>query len=90
MESQAVPFLYFKLRTPEEVQSPIFDVFYAENDKHLGELYQEVDGYYVFAPDGQGGWDSRGMRTIANKLDELNEPYDAEVNAYFEQLANTK
>ena len=51
-----------------------------QNGAHLGELYQEVDGYYVWWPDDRRGYlEARILRAIADKLDELNEEWDQEV-----------
>lgn len=46
----------------------------APNGKIIGEIYQEVDGYYVFAfVDYQGGYlDSEFFLFVAEKLKELN------------------
>jgi len=39
-------------------------------------IYQEVDGYYYYAPPGPGSYSAHTLRDIANRLDELNEPWD--------------
>lgn len=52
----------------------------------VGEIYAEVDGYYVFVyKGGNGYWDSMGLRLIANKLDEMNGEWDQQIRQYFEK-----
>jgi len=53
----------------------------AENGVPLGELLQDVDGYLYFFPEiGRGGfWPSHMLRAIADKLDELNKPWNEEI-----------
>lgn len=46
------------------------------NDIVLGDVYKEVDGFYVFVPHTFGGyWDAWALRKIGNKLDEMNKPW---------------
>ena len=49
----------------------------APNGTVLGELYQEVDGYHVFAfVENTGGYiESDFFRFVADTLDELNQDY---------------
>lgn len=52
---------------------------------NIGDVYQEVDGYFVFVPGGRGGaWSAHELKMVAEFLDELNEPWDTEVREYFE------
>lgn len=45
------------------------------------------DGYYIYWPTGNGGaYDANCLRIIADELDRLNEPWDAEIKAYFDIL----
>ena len=65
------------------------------NGHVLGEFYREVDGYYVFvfAEPNVGCWEAHVLREIADTLDEMNAPWDAEVKAHFENqqpVAETK
>lgn len=53
------------------------------NNVKVGEVYKEVDGYYVFTPVRGGYWKSHNMREVADFLDNLNAEWDAEVQAYF-------
>jgi hypothetical protein len=61
-----------------------------ENGACCGELYCEVDGYYVYWPDEslQGCVSAEFLREIADKLDELNRPWDEEVKRGLEAAAD--
>lgn len=60
-----------------------YDVFY-ENGVLLGILYREVDGYFVFQPEpGGGAWSGHVLQAIADKIEELNKPWDLEIQEYF-------
>lgn len=51
----------------------------------VGEVYVEVDGYWVWAPPVGGGfWESPHLRMVADYLDEANREWHASVVAYFE------
>jgi hypothetical protein len=41
----------------------------------LAGIYQEVDGFYYYAPPGYGSYAAHTLREIANKLDEMNESW---------------
>lgn len=60
-------------------------LIFVPNGKEIGDIYQEVDGYFVFWPTGTGFWESHMLREIADLLDAMNEPWDTEVRNYFEQ-----
>jgi hypothetical protein len=45
----------------------------------------DVDGYYYFWPSNDGCWPSHIMRSIANKLDEINKKWNDEVTEYFDK-----
>lgn len=48
-----------------------------QNGPLLGDIYKEVDGYYVFAPLMKGGyWPEWFLRGIADKLAEMNKEWD--------------
>ena len=53
---------------------------------HVEDLiYQEIDGFYVFGCQQGGGFlTSYHLRNIANRLDELNESWQQEIDKYFE------
>lgn len=76
-----------KLTTDSDVKFPItYNVFW-ENGKRLGYFRLDVDGYYYFEELPNGGyWSAHSLRYIADKLDEINKPYDDEVNQYFNNL----
>lgn len=59
------------------------EVFY-ENGVHLGDFVINDDGYWVFFPELKGGyWDEYILQLLADKLKEINEPWDKEIQAYF-------
>ena len=44
------------------------------------EIYQEVDGFYVYAPAGNKGFlCATSLRIIADELDRLNAPWWAQI-----------
>lgn len=51
----------------------------------LGEIYQEVDGFYVFWPnhDRAGYWSQWMLRAISDKLAELNKAWSEEIENHF-------
>lgn len=66
-----------------------FKIYYVihENGVRCGDLFQKEDGYYDWWPPKSNGgcWPSYILRQIADKLDELNKPWDDEINKYFEE-----
>jgi hypothetical protein len=44
-----------------------------------GDIEIEMDGYYYFFPSGGGGLSAWDLRSIADKLDDINKDWDAEV-----------
>lgn len=59
------------------------------NGRILGELYVEIDGFYVFQPDlsSSGYWNEYLLIVILNKLTELNKPVQEELDKFFEAQA---
>jgi len=59
-------------------------------DAKIGsQIYMEVDGYYVWAPDAQSGFlDAHYLRCIAARLDQMNAKWDAEVQAGLKAIAD--
>jgi hypothetical protein len=57
------------------------NVYYAPNDKQIGEFLQHEDGFWYFwaKRDNQGCWASIVMRAIADKLDEINYLYESQL-----------
>lgn len=56
------------------------------NNKDIGLVFRDVDGYYYWWPenmDWSGSWPSHVLRDIADLLDELNKPWDDELKEYF-------
>lgn len=51
-----------------------------ENEVKIGDFFKDVDGFYYFWPKLHGGsWNALVMRIIADKLDELNRPWEEEI-----------
>jgi hypothetical protein len=51
---------------------------------YLGEIYMESHGSFVWVPNDRGGYlDSEFLRFVADKLDELNKPFDSDLDSYF-------
>jgi len=68
----------------------ISDVTYrllTSNGKYIGFFELDVDGYYYFWNEdyNTGSWSSNSLRIIADKLDEINKPYDDSVKEYFKK-----
>lgn len=56
--------------------------YYVEyyNGVHIGEFEKDVDGYYYYWPTQRAGhWSAHVMRAIADKLDELNKPWNDKI-----------
>lgn len=57
-----------------------YEVIY-DNGVSIGELLREVDGFFVYYPIQNGGcWESHVMRPIADKMDELNKPWQDQID----------
>jgi hypothetical protein len=58
----------------------------ADNGKAIGRFEQDVDGYFYFWEEVEldGCWTAHNLRQIADLLDKINEPYDKQVNEFFE------
>jgi hypothetical protein len=56
---------------------------YWRNSKHIGDFIRDVDGYFYYWANDYGCWSSNTLRVIAEKLEEINEPYEKEVEEYF-------
>lgn len=66
----------------KDENSAWYDI-YVPSGKSLGYLSTLEDGfYYFFSEDGRfgGGWDAWVLRQIADKLDELNKPWEDHIN----------
>lgn len=64
---------------PEYGQN-VYVVTHKSNGKHIGDIYTEVDGYYVFQPIGNGGcWPGEILLEIGNTIVELNKEWDNHV-----------
>lgn len=58
-----------------------YEVKFRDNHVYLGYVFSKEDGYYDFWPDAYNGgyWTSYVMRAIADAVDELNEPWDRQI-----------
>jgi hypothetical protein len=56
----------------------------------LGSIYMETGGDYVWDFDRTraGYWSGHVLRAIADKLEELNAPYELELKEFFEKQEN--
>ena len=66
----------------EQADSEMINVL-TPNNKVVGYLIVDVDGYFYFWPSNEGCWSAHMMRTIANKLDEVNKKWDDQITEYF-------
>lgn len=54
--------------------------------RERGDIYIEIDGFYVFSPHtGSGAFTASNLRDVADYLDELNEPWNKTIDEYFER-----
>ena len=54
-------------------------------DHILEDIIPGDDGYYIFWPINGGAFTAHNLREIADELDRLNAPWDAEVKRYFDE-----
>ena len=56
------------------------------NDKFIGNVYLDVDGYYYFMPKQNNGlYSDMVLMEIAKFLIELNKPWNDKINEYFDK-----
>lgn len=54
------------------------------NQKLVGELIMDVDGYFYFWPeDNNGAWSSYLLRQLADKIDEINKPWNQKTEGFW-------
>ena len=70
----------------EKVNEKVYKVI-TSNDLNIGTFELDVDGFWHFWNTDYiaGSWSSHSLRTIADKLDEINKPYKEVVDEYFKQ-----
>lgn len=80
---------YLKI-TNSPLKAEIYEsfIYLYFNANKLGYCYREIDGYYVFVPEEGGTWDRYSLSLILDKLRELNEPFNREVEKYFNEYKN--
>lgn len=61
------------------------------NNKILGYFVMQEDGYYLFfSLDNSGGWSSYSLKLVADKLDEVNNAFEKELDLYIDELQAKK
>ena len=53
-----------------------FEVLVSDNRKPIGECLMDVDGYYYFYTDSDGGWNEHVLAEVARLLGGLNLGFD--------------
>jgi hypothetical protein len=77
------------IKIQQHYAKPDVDLLIFENGVTLGQLYQEVDGYYVFVPETSGGyWEAYVLREIANLLDKKNAKWHKKVKRDLQKMEN--
>ena len=64
----------------------IYKVYY-KNGVYLGDIFAKEDGFYDFWPEYpyKGGyWSSHILREISDKLDEINAPWQKQLDDYMD------
>lgn len=75
--------------TIERIKDQLAYIAYHDNGVKLGEIIMSEDGYYVFFPElREGFWEAYVLRQIADKVDEMNKPWDDQVKQFFADTAN--
>lgn len=68
----------------EKVSKFVYKAF-TPNNKYLGTFELDVDGFWHFWNTDYiaGSWSSHSLRAVADKLDEINKPFEKELELYF-------
>ena len=68
----------------EKVNEKVYKVI-TSNDLNIGTFELDVDGFWHFWNTDYiaGSWSSYSLRLIADKLDEINKPFEKELELYF-------
>ena len=56
---------------------------FTPNNKYLGTFELDESGFYNFWYNNAGSWSSYSLRAVADKLDEINKPFEKELELYF-------
>ena len=51
----------------------------------VGTFEMDADGFFYFYYNGAGAWTSKTLRVIADKLDEVNKPFNDKIDKYFSE-----
>lgn len=73
----------------EKISDNLYDVWF--NINYLGRFVLDTDGFYDFLIDdnnNNGYWSAYQLRAIADKLDEVNKPYNDSLDEYFKNRDN--
>jgi hypothetical protein len=72
------------------VPGGLYQIWY--NECNLGELYAEVDGYYVFWPDYErrGFWEGWVLQSIVIQLGILNAAWDKQVREDMDRMSGSQ
>lgn len=73
----------------EQADSEMIKVL-TPNNTVVGYFIVDVDGYFYFWPSNEGCWSSHMMRSIADKLDEVNKKWDDHINEYFNKESGSQ
>jgi hypothetical protein len=69
----------------EKINNNTYNVYW-NNTVLVGTFEMDCDGfYYFYVSDDPGSWTSYTLRLIADKLDEVNKPFQDVVDKYFNQ-----
>ena len=69
----------------EKVGLAEYKVF-AHSGVYIGDFLMKEDGYFDFWPELKGGfWPSYMLRSLSDKLDELNKDWDKDIKKYFSE-----
>ena len=73
------------MMTFEQLDKQRYRVIY-DNGVIIGDLDMDGDGYFYFWPERlNGAWEAHVLRAIADKLDEINKPWDEEIARAFQR-----
>ncbi len=69
--------------TYQETSPHAYTVLF-DNGVKLGEILRDHDGFFYFWSELRGGfWEAYILRDIADKCDELNAPYQRQIDEFF-------
>lgn len=71
-----------------KISNVVYSVYHEWNSKYIGEIYMEVNGFFVYEPakGSSGYWSEEGMLEIGNKLKELNTFWKEQIKKDLEDI----